>query len=164
MLVFFINSVFFGILGWVFDFNSSFLSNRRLWVVLGEKSLQECRVHPGVPQGSIFGPTPFPRCIKDLPEDIVFVFVIHAWQQIKLTWELESDIIWEVEIWSRERLVDLVAGETRLVSFYHWNNSDVTDVKMDVSVPDRKLFFKVMKLSFSSELGGVLIFSQLQTL
>ena len=89
---------------------------------------------------------------------------MHAWQQIKLASELESDVIWEIEIWNRERFVDFIAGENQLVSFYRWNNSDVIHVKMDVSVPDQKLFFKLMKLSFFSQLGGVLIFSQLQTL
>ena len=38
---------------------SSFVSNRRPWVVLDVKPLQEYRVNTGVPQGSILDPTPF---------------------------------------------------------------------------------------------------------
>ena len=48
---------------------SSFLSNRRLQVVLDGKSSQEYPVNPGVPQGSILGPTSFILYIKDLPDD-----------------------------------------------------------------------------------------------
>ena len=47
----------YGISGQIFGLISSFLSNRRLRVVLDGKSLQEYPVNTGVPQGSILGPT-----------------------------------------------------------------------------------------------------------
>ena len=49
----------YGISGQIFDLISSFLSNRRLRVVLDGKSSQEYSVIADVPQGSIFGPTLF---------------------------------------------------------------------------------------------------------
>ena len=55
----------YGISGQIFGLISSFLSNRRLWVVLDGKSSQECPVNTGIPEGSILGPTFF------LPEPIL---------------------------------------------------------------------------------------------
>ena len=49
----------YGILGGVFGLILSSFSNRQAWVALDGKSLQACLVNPGVPQGSIFGPTFF---------------------------------------------------------------------------------------------------------
>ena len=49
----------YGILGQIFGFISSLLSNRRLRIVLDGKSSQEYPVNAGVPQGSILGPTLF---------------------------------------------------------------------------------------------------------
>ena len=43
--------------GSIFGLISSFISNRRLWVVLDGKSSQEYPVNAGVPQGSILDPT-----------------------------------------------------------------------------------------------------------
>ena len=54
-----------------FGIISSFLSNRRLRVVLDRKSSQEYPVNVGVPPGSILGPTPFLLSINDLPDDII---------------------------------------------------------------------------------------------
>ena len=57
---------------------SSFLSNRRLRVILDGKSSQEYLVNAGVPQGSILGPTLFLLYINDLPDDIICNIAIYA--------------------------------------------------------------------------------------
>ena len=96
-----------GILGQICGFISSFLSNRRLQVVLDGKSSQEYLVNPGVPQGSILDPTLFVLYINDLPDDVICNIDIYAddttvdskcdqasdlWQQPELASELESDL------------------------------------------------------------------------
>ena len=66
----------YGISGHIFGLISSFLSNRRLWVVLDGKSSQEYPVNVGVPQGSILGP--FLLYINDLPDDVICNIAIYA--------------------------------------------------------------------------------------
>ena len=119
------------ILGQIFDLISSFLSNRRLWVILDEKSSQEYPVNAGVPQGSILGPTLFLLYISDLPDDVICNIAVYAddttlyskcdqasdlWQQLELASELESDLRDTVD-WGRKWLVDFNAGKTQRVSF-----------------------------------------------
>ena len=97
----------YGISGQIFGLISSFLSNRRLRVVLDGKSSQEYPVNAGVPQGSIFGPTFFLLYINDLPDDVICDIAIYAdgttlyykcnqvydlWQQLELASELEFDL------------------------------------------------------------------------
>ena len=89
----------YGISGQIFGVISSFLSNRRLQVVLDENSSQEYPVKAGVPEGSILGPTVFLLYINDLPGDIFCNVAIYAddttlysncdqtsdlWQQLEL--------------------------------------------------------------------------------
>ena len=64
--------------GQIFGLISSFLSNRRLRVVLDGKSSQEYPVNAGVPQGSILGPTLFLLYINDLPDDVICNIAIYA--------------------------------------------------------------------------------------
>ena len=68
----------YGISGQIFGLISSFLSNRRLRVVLDGKSSQEYPVNAGVPQGSILGPTLFLLYINDLADDVVGDIAIYA--------------------------------------------------------------------------------------
>ena len=89
---------FYVISGQIFDVISSFLSNRRLEVVLDGKSSQ-------VLQGTILGPTFFLLYINDLDDDVICNLAVCAdhttlyskcdqasdlWKQLELASELES--------------------------------------------------------------------------
>ena len=121
----------YGISGQIFGLLSSFLSNRRLRVVLDGKSSQEYPVNAGVPQGSILQPTLFLLYINDLPNDVICDIAIYAddttlyskcdrasdlWQQLELGSKLEPDLQDTVD-WGKKWLVDFNAGKTQLVSF-----------------------------------------------
>ena len=156
----------YGISGQIFGVISSFLSNRRLQVVLDGKSSQEYPVNAGVPQGYLLGFTLFLLYINDLPHDVICNIAIYVddttlyskcdqasdlWQQLELASELESALRDTVDC-GRKRLVDFNAGKTQLVSFDRSKNTGAIDVKMDGSVLEEKTSFKMLGLTFSSKL------------
>ena len=73
------------------------------------------------------------------------------WHKLKLASELESDIRDTVDE-GKKRLVDFNAGRTQLVLFDRSNNTGSIDVKMDGSVLEEKISFKMLGLTFSSKL------------
>ena len=156
----------YGISGQIFSLISSFLSNRRLRVVLDGKSSQEYPVNAGVPQGSILGPTLFLLYINDLPDNVICDIAIYAddatlyskcdwasdlWQQLELASDLESDLR-DMMDWGKKWLVDFSAEKTQLVSFDWSNNNGSIDVKMGGSILEEKSSFKMLVLTFSSKL------------
>ena len=68
----------YGISGQIFGLIFSFLSNRRLQVVLDGKYSQKYSVNAGVSQRSIPGPTLFLLYINGLPDDVICNIAIYA--------------------------------------------------------------------------------------
>ena len=99
---------------------------------LDGKSSQEYLVNPGVPQGSILGPTLFLLYINDLPDEVICDIAIYVdgttlyskcdqaydlRQQLELASKLEPDLRDTVD-WGKKWLVNFNAGKAKLVSFY----------------------------------------------
>ena len=134
-------------------------------MVLDGKSSQEYPINAGVSQGSIIGLTLSLLYINDL-SDVICDITIYAddttpyskcdqasdlWQQPELASAIESDLQDKVD-WGKKWLVDFNAEKTQLVSFDRSNNSGSIYVKMDGSVFEEKSSFKVLGVTFSSEL------------
>ena len=73
------------------------------------------------------------------------------WQQLELASGLKSDL-WDTVYLGRKWLVDFNAGKTQLVSIDWCNNTGAIDVKMDGSVLEEKIYFRMLALNFSSKL------------
>ena len=144
----------YGISGQIFGLISSFLSNRRLQVVLDGKSSQEYPVNAGVSQGSVLGPALFYYTLMTflmmLSVILLSMLMIllyskcdqtyDLWQQLELASELESDLRDTMD-WGKKWLVDFNAGKTQLVLFDQSNNTGAINVKMDGSVLEENSFF-----------------------
>ena len=94
-----------------------------------------------------------------LPVILLFMLIIllskcdqtsDLWQQLESASELEPDLKDTLD-WSKKWLVDFTAGKTQLIFFDWSNNTGAMDVKMNGSVLEEKLYFKILGLSFSTK-------------
>ena len=105
----------YGISGQIFGLISSFLSNRRLRVVLNGKFSQEYPVNARVPQGSILGPTLFLLYIDDLPDNISVIWLSMLMRLLSIlsaighliygnnvNWPLNLNLIYETLDWGKK--------------------------------------------------------------
>ena len=67
------------------------------------------------------------------------------------SWLLNLNLIYETLDLGRKWLVDFNAGKTHLVLFDESNSTGAIDVKIDGSVLEEKLSFKMLGLAFSSK-------------
>ena len=73
------------------------------------------------------------------------------WQQLGLPSELESDLQ-DIVDWGKKWLFNFNVGKTQLASFDQSDSNGSIDVKIDGSILEEKLFFKILGLTFSSKL------------
>ena len=134
-------------------------------MVLDGNSSQGYLVYARVFQESILGPTFFLLYINNCPDDVTCVIAIYAdttlyseasdlWQQLGIASELEFDLSDTLD-WGKKWLVNFSAWKTQLVLLDRSNNTGSIDVKMDGSVLEEKLTFKMLGLTFSSKLDWV---------
>ena len=154
----------------IFILISSFLGNRDPWVVLDGKCSQEYPVYAGVPQGFMLDPTLFLLHIDNMTFLMMLSVILLSMQaddttlyskcdqasdlcqQLGLASQLASDLQDTVD-WSRKKLVSFNAGKTQLVLFDWSNNIGGFDIIIDGSALDKKLSFKMLRLTFSLKLN-----------
>ena len=68
----------YGVSGLFLDIIKSFLSDRKIRVLLDGQSSSSYSINAGVPQGSVLGPTLFLIFINDLPDNILSKLAIYA--------------------------------------------------------------------------------------
>ena len=126
---------------------SSFVSKRRLQVVMKGKSSQEYPVNAGVPQGSILGLTLFLLYINDLPDDVICNIAIYADDTTlysncdrhlicgnNLNWLLNLNLIYET-LWTGAGSGFLILMLEKLNQF---SLTDAIDVIIAGSFPEKK--------------------------
>ena len=86
---------------------------------------------------------------------LLFILIVirHLVCGNNLKWLLNLNLTCKTLDWGKKWLVDFNAGKTQLVSFDQSNNNGSIDVKMDWSVLEEKSSFKMLGLTFPSNLG-----------
>ena len=120
----------YGVSGPFLDIIKSFLSDRKIRVVLDGQSSSSYSINAGVPQGSVLGPTLFLIFINDLPDNILSKLAIYAddttvysclgktndvFDKVEMAAELEVDLRTVVE-WGDKWLVTFNSSKTKLLS------------------------------------------------
>ena len=155
----------YGITGKILAVIKSFLSNRKMKVVLDGQSSQFYFLNAGVPQGSVLGPTLFLIYINDLPDNILSSFIdifaddstiyssSTSTQSLdSIAQNLSSDLA-SVVTWGEKWLVSFNATKTKSVSFHHHRQPDFSVLSMNgVDLVESDSHDRLLGLTLSSDL------------
>ena len=156
----------YGISGRVYSLIKSFLTGRKMKVVVNGQSSEILGTNAGVPQGSVLGPTLFLLFINDLPDSLIRSFIdifaddstIYGLTSKKvnhadLASNLSSDLSVTVH-WGEKWLVKFNASKTKLVTFHHHRDTpDIPTISMDgIALEESPSLDKLLGLKFSSDL------------
>ena len=157
----------YGISGKIFDTIKSFLSDRKLRVVLDGQHSSTYVVTSGVPQGSILGPILFLLFINDLPDHIMSKVAIFAddtsiyscadkkldeADRITAANEVTSDLA-KVSSWGKDWLVNFNTKKTHLLSVNNYKNTHDAPISMDENNLTEDESIRLLGLSISSNLS-----------
>ena len=152
----------YGISGQIFSLISSFLSNRRLWVVLDGKSSQEYPVNAGVPQGSIlhfsyYTLMTFLMMLSVILQSMLMILLSilgvigHLICGNNLNWLLNLNLIYETQ-WTGVRSSLLISMLGKLSWFRLTGLITMVLLMSNGSILEEKSSFKILGLTFSSKL------------
>ena len=156
----------YGISGRVYSIIKSFLTGRKMKVVVNGQSSEILGINAGVPQGSVLGPTLFLLFINDLPDSLIRSFInifaddstIYGLTSKKvnhfdLASNLYSDLTATVH-WGNKWLAKFNASKTKLITFHHHRDApNIPTISMDgVDLEESPSLDKLLGLKFSPDL------------
>ena len=155
----------YGVSGPFLDIIKSFLSDRKIRVVLDGQSSSSYSINAGVPQGSVLGPTLFLIFINDLPDNILSKLAIYAddttvysclgktndvFDKVEMAAELEVDLRTVVE-WGDKWLVTFNSSKTKLLSINRFKDPFLPSVMMNGAELPENSHFRLLGLTFSND-------------
>ena len=157
----------YGITGRIHNVIKSFLSKRKIQVVLDGRTSKQYDINAGVPQGSILGPLLFLIFINDLPDKIVSEMGIFADDTTlynrhegktnehiskEMAETLEDDLQSVVE-WGQKWMVTFNAAKTKLVSFNNYKKPSLPPIAMAKNTLPESTSFKLLGLTFTGNMN-----------
>ena len=157
----------YGVGGKVLGIIKSFLSCRKIKVVLDGQHSSSYSINSGVPQGSILGPILFLVFINDLPDDLISKVSVYAddtsiyssldkkselFDRIELAADLEHDLS-TLSDWGSNWLLTFNQKKTKLLSINHYRNADHIPILMSGHPIPESVSLNLLGLNFSSDMS-----------
>ena len=156
---------YYGVTDTALDLMSSYLKNRKQYVVFDNTQSEDSEVYTGVPQGSILGPFFFSICINDLitasdklkflmyADDTTIYFNLEDFDSHNTEADINAELE-KVNTWLKLNKLSLNAQKTKLMLF-HRKQKHVNDVnvKIDNTMIERVQTFNFLGIMLNETLS-----------